>query len=331
MSKNIKIIITIGIIFIIIFALLGHFNIFKLKEGIAPRCTSAEIIDDETNQDENYYLTTSMMPTACPTCPWYEPSNLRGETSYSSYGVSGEDSSDSGTGSGSGTGAFLDGIFGSTGSGSDNKIKNSNNNNKITNTTNTTEKTNIDYKNTQDVNQQSQVNKINTATDNSKNTSTDNSVTSNQISQDSSVNQDMSQTQIATQQSESKFNNLLGNNSIMFGAFGGGGSGSNTTTVSQGSGLMPVSSPESVNSASLTPYDKIKTTDPETITMINEMKATITKLNQQAQQNKETCPPCPACERCPEPAFECKKVPNYRSPSIDNYMPVPVLNDFSKF
>jgi len=41
--------------------------------------------------------------------------------------------------------------------------------------------------------------------------------------------------------------------------------------------------------------------------------------------------PCPACERCPEPAFECKKVPNYRSPYMKNYMPLPVLNDFSKF
>ena len=41
--------------------------------------------------------------------------------------------------------------------------------------------------------------------------------------------------------------------------------------------------------------------------------------------------PCPACERCPEPAFECKKVPNYRSPYMTNYMPLPVLNDFSKF
>lgn len=47
-------------------------------------------------------------------------------------------------------------------------------------------------------------------------------------------------------------------------------------------------------------------------------------------ENKDT-PPCPACERCPEPAFECKKVPNYRSPSMQNYMPIPVLNDFSKF
>jgi hypothetical protein len=45
---------------------------------------------------------------------------------------------------------------------------------------------------------------------------------------------------------------------------------------------------------------------------------------------QEKCPPCPACARCPEPAFECKKVPNYNS--IDSqYLPTPVLNDFSTF
>lgn len=41
------------------------------------------------------------------------------------------------------------------------------------------------------------------------------------------------------------------------------------------------------------------------------------------------CPPCPPCGRCPEPSFECKKVPNY---NVDNkYLPRPVLNDFSHF
>ena len=45
----------------------------------------------------------------------------------------------------------------------------------------------------------------------------------------------------------------------------------------------------------------------------------------------EKCPPCPACARCPEPAFECKKVPNYKSTSNDYLLPVPVLNDFSSF
>lgn len=42
------------------------------------------------------------------------------------------------------------------------------------------------------------------------------------------------------------------------------------------------------------------------------------------------CPPCPAPMRCPEPAFDCKKVPNYRAFNQD-YMPVPVLTDFSGF
>ena len=26
---------------------------------------------------------------------------------------------------------------------------------------------------------------------------------------------------------------------------------------------------------------------------------------------KKECPPCPRPQRCPEPAFTCKKVPNY--------------------
>jgi len=41
-------------------------------------------------------------------------------------------------------------------------------------------------------------------------------------------------------------------------------------------------------------------------------------------------PPCPPCARCPEPAFECKKVPNYDI-SNDNVLPRPMLNDFSQF
>ena len=45
---------------------------------------------------------------------------------------------------------------------------------------------------------------------------------------------------------------------------------------------------------------------------------------------EEPCPACPACARCPEPSFECKKVPNYNSINED-YLPTPVLNDFSQF
>jgi hypothetical protein len=64
--------------------------------------------------------------------------------------------------------------------------------------------------------------------------------------------------------------------------------------------------------------------------LLNEIKGSISQINQQKPKN-DTCPPCPACERCPEPAFDCKKVPNYRSPSMGQYLPMPVLNDFSNF
>ena len=46
---------------------------------------------------------------------------------------------------------------------------------------------------------------------------------------------------------------------------------------------------------------------------------------------KESCPPCPPCARCPEPSFDCKKVPNYTSSNIDTYLPKPMLTDFSNF
>lgn len=41
-------------------------------------------------------------------------------------------------------------------------------------------------------------------------------------------------------------------------------------------------------------------------------------------------PPCPPCARCPEPSFECKKVPNYKSTN-QQYLPKPMLTDFSQF
>jgi hypothetical protein len=46
--------------------------------------------------------------------------------------------------------------------------------------------------------------------------------------------------------------------------------------------------------------------------------------------SKEAPPPCPPCARCPEPAFDCKKVPNYNN-TDNSYLPVPVLSDFSQF
>ena len=69
---------------------------------------------------------------------------------------------------------------------------------------------------------------------------------------------------------------------------------------------------------------------------------------------QKKCRPCPPCGRCPEPAFECKKVPNYNSPSsqllpgfygnasisgsaspiggsASSSQPMPVLNSFADF
>lgn len=46
---------------------------------------------------------------------------------------------------------------------------------------------------------------------------------------------------------------------------------------------------------------------------------------------EKPCPPCAPCARCPEPAFECKKVPNYRAASVSNVLPLPRLNSFAAF
>ena len=47
-----------------------------------------------------------------------------------------------------------------------------------------------------------------------------------------------------------------------------------------------------------------------------------------------SCPepePCPACARCPEAAFQCKKVPNYERTDNERYVPQAILTDFSSF
>ena len=45
---------------------------------------------------------------------------------------------------------------------------------------------------------------------------------------------------------------------------------------------------------------------------------------------KKECPPCPAPQRCPEPAFTCKKVPNYETSSVDNVLPSPMFESNGK-
>jgi|TARA_B110000483_G_scaffold25584_2_gene30409 hypothetical protein len=44
--------------------------------------------------------------------------------------------------------------------------------------------------------------------------------------------------------------------------------------------------------------------------------------------SKKEMTPCPPCGRCPEPSFDCKKVPNY---TTNSDLPRPLVNDFSKF
>jgi hypothetical protein len=46
--------------------------------------------------------------------------------------------------------------------------------------------------------------------------------------------------------------------------------------------------------------------------------------------SSDKCPPCPACDRCPEPAYDCKLVPNYSNFNSD-FMPMPLLSGYSTF
>ena len=49
---------------------------------------------------------------------------------------------------------------------------------------------------------------------------------------------------------------------------------------------------------------------------------------------EKPCNPCPPCARCPDPAFTCKKVPNYSAitaANSGNILPMPRLNSFAQF
>ena len=45
--------------------------------------------------------------------------------------------------------------------------------------------------------------------------------------------------------------------------------------------------------------------------------------NSDSKCGAKKCEPCPPCARCPEPSFECKKVPNYKSANLMNQLPIP--------
>jgi hypothetical protein len=61
--------------------------------------------------------------------------------------------------------------------------------------------------------------------------------------------------------------------------------------------------------------------------------STTTDPNEEGEEEEGSLgkyPPCPACDRCPEPSYACKMVPNY-SNFNSSTMPVPVLSAFSTF
>ena len=59
----------------------------------------------------------------------------------------------------------------------------------------------------------------------------------------------------------------------------------------------------------------------------------LTEPTKTVEPNNKSCPPCPPCARCPEPSFECKKVPKYRNLLLndDNQMVNPVVADYTTF
>ena len=67
-----------------------------------------------------------------------------------------------------------------------------------------------------------------------------------------------------------------------------------------------------------------------TALLSQKSSATDSETTDSETTDPNKCPPCPACERCPEPSFACKLVPNYGS-SNNSMMPVPVLSAFSTF
>lgn len=47
------------------------------------------------------------------------------------------------------------------------------------------------------------------------------------------------------------------------------------------------------------------------------------KINCDEKCGKAKCPPCPPCARCPEPQFNCVKVPNYNTTGMNQNLPIP--------
>jgi hypothetical protein len=308
-SNKVRNIIVILLIVTIIFIVLGTIN-YNYQEGYTepsgndvPKCNDSLDNDDESNMYDNWFLKTKMVPPICPTCPYYFPLN------NSSTNSNGTTSSSSGSTSGS-----------SSGTKNDNSSNNYDVNQKIINDTyidDSSIKQNDSSINQKLINQND--NSVNNRNDNSVN-QTGNTVSTNV---DQSNYQTQTQTQNKSESADNKWNNLFGNNSI---TFGGNTTSQPNYNTSQLGSLAGSGQTQGQNN-----NFGFNTSQSGASAVSTPAQAGTTERMPYSSDKKESCPPCPACERCPEPAFECKKVPNYRSSSIDNYMPIPVLNDFSRF
>ena len=77
--------------------------------------------------------------------------------------------------------------------------------------------------------------------------------------------------------------------------------------------------------------EKTGITMPLAINVPNTLK--IDTPTTEVKSSDGTCPPCPPCARCPEPSFECKKVPKYRSLMINDHaqIPRPINPDYTTY
>ena len=125
-------------------------------------------------------------------------------------------------------------------------------------------------------------------------------------------NQDNDDNNINSYGNVNKYPNVENDNMLMAGRGGGGGRGSKNN----------------VSRSQIPPGDEdLYILKSQVIPPVCPACPAVTTCPTSEQKK---CPPCPPCARCPEPAFECKKVPNY-SGQNDSYLPQPVMSDFSQF
>jgi hypothetical protein len=312
-----KIIIILLIFVTLLFALLGSLNLYSVREGLTLECPAVEVpicsnetTDTDMSDELQYYaLKTELVPPICPNCPYYA------DISYGAYHNSPDDDLNKNT----------------TDENTKSSIVNGNNNNSSTNSTDV----NIGNKST--VDQSTTVNSTSEYSNNQEDNSTanqDNSVSQNTNTKQN-VNQDNSQTNTVKQDNsqrasaDNKWNNLFGNNSI---SFGGGKNNSNIQTGNgsgQGSGsgqgnsnVTPYS--QNMTSSNSNPFmlqqgSYLQGPDSETANMINNLNQKVNLL-----MNEITTPH----SNFQDSSNNCKRTQNYRS--SDN-IPVPILNDFSRF